>query len=208
MINILIRDDNAFYHWSMQTFLTELFSRQYSKKVQLSREFNSEAVSRADMIIMEMCQGEQFTCHPELHSRTKGVIIGLTDTKPVNNTPLPACLADIIYLDRKASLSVIAEEIVEVWKYHDEYHHRSCYACRHRTLSAQQIRIMSGFYGGKTVSRIADELNVSEKTIFSHKYLVMTKFNVSTDYELLRLLDRLHERRVYPHLFKKGMGSD
>ncbi|MDI3359175.1 LuxR C-terminal-related transcriptional regulator [Lelliottia sp. V89_10] len=207
MINILIRDDNAFYHWSMLTFLTELFSRQYSKKVQLSREFNSEAVSQADMIIMEMYQGEQFTCHPVLHSRTKGVIVGLTDKEPLTIVPSPECMEDIVFIERRAPLDVIHDIIINVWKGHEESRCSNCYACRHRALSPQQTRIMAGFYCGKSVPQIAHELNLSEKTIFSHKYYMMAKFSLSTDYELIRLLERLHERSLYPHLFIKGKGG-
>jgi DNA-binding NarL/FixJ family response regulator len=203
MINILIKDDNAFYDWSIHKFLSEIFSQEYQKRVKLTLEFTHQTVRQADMIIMGMCQGEHFTCHPELHSRTKGVIVGLMDKKPVNTAPSPECIGDIVYIERRAPLRVIRDGIIHVWKDHEETRYSNCYACRHRALSPQQTRIMAGFYSGKNVPQIARELNLSEKTIFSHKYHMMAKFNLSTDYELLLLLDRLHERRLYPHLFTK-----
>lgn len=203
MINVLIKDDNAFYDWSIHRFLSEIFSQEYQKRVKLTQEFNHQTVSQADMIIMGMCQGEHFTCHPELHSRHKGIIIGLMDKKPVNITPSPECIGDIIYIERRAPLRVIRDGIIHVWKDHEETRYSNCYACRHRALSPQQTRIMAGFYSGKNVPQIARELNLSEKTIFSHKYHMMAKFNLSTDYELLLLLERLYERRLYPHLFTK-----
>lgn len=203
MINVLIKDDNAFYDWSIHTFLTEIVEQEYHKSVHLIRDFTHATVSQADVIMMGMCQGEHFTCHPELHARTKGGIIALMDKKPINITPSPECITDIVYIERRAPLSVIREGIIQVWKLHEESRSSNCYACRYRALSPQQIRIMAGFYSGKPVSQIALELDVTDKTIFSHKYQMMAKFNLASDYELLKLLDRLYERRLYSHLFEK-----
>lgn len=207
MINVLIKDDNAFFQWALQRLVSELFAREYKKRVKLTLDLNPTTVSQSDMIIVGLRQGEHFTCHPDLRARTKGVIIGLMDKNPVNDVRLPACIADMVYIERRAPIEVIGESIMTAWLRHREAYSSNCYSCRHRALSPQQVRIMAGFYGGKTVSQIANELNVSDKTIFSHKYQVMTKFNVSTDYELMRLLERLHERSLYPHLFIKGMGD-
>jgi len=207
MINVLIKDDNAFYDWSIHCFLADIFAKEYQKSVTLTRDFTHLAVRQSDMIIMGMCQGEYLTCHPQLHSRTKGVIIGLIDKTPVNVAPSPECITDMVYIERRAPLDVIHDIIINVWKGHEESRCSNCYACRHRALSPQQTRIMAGFYCGKSVPQIAHELNLSEKTIFSHKYHMMAKFNLTTDYELMRLLERLHERSLYPHLFIKGVGN-
>lgn len=203
MINVLIKDDNAFFQWSLQRLVSELFAREYKKRVKLTLDLNQTTVSQSDMIIMGMRQGEHFTCHPELHARTKGGIIALMDKMPVNIASSPECITDIVYIERRAPLSEIRDGIIQVWKDHEGSRSSNCYACRYRTLSPQQIRIMAGFYCGKTVSQIARELDVSDKTIFSHKYQMMAKFHISSDYELLRLLERLHERRLYSHLFDK-----
>lgn len=205
MINVLIKDDNAFYDWSIYRFMTDIFAQEYHKSLKLTRDYTHATVCQSDVIIMGMCQGEHFTCHPELHSRTRGVIIGLIDKTPLNVAPSPECIADIVYIERRAPLDVIRDNIINVWKGHEESRCSNCYACRHRVLSLQQTRVMAGFYCGKSVPQIAHELNLSEKTIFSHKYHMMAKFNLSTDYELMRLLERLHERSLYPHLFIKGL---
>lgn len=206
MINILIKDDNAFYHRSLQHFLTELFSQEYHKRVVFTQDFNPLTVSQSDIIIVGMCQGELFTCHPELHSRTKGVVIALMDKTPLNSVPLPECLSDVVYIERRAPLEVIRSNVIHAWTLFGEAHTSNCFSCRHRVLSPQQIRIMAGFYQGKAVTQIAHELNVSDKTVFSHKYLMMSKFNLASDHELVKLLEKLHERRLYPHLFNRRQG--
>ena len=207
MINILIKDDNALYLWSLQCLLAEIFSQEYQKKVILTQGVNRGTVSRADMIIIGMCQGELFTCHPELYSRTKGVIVALMDKKLVNTIPLPECLSDVVYIERKAPLELIRSQIIQAWAGNSAEQGRgrniNCIRCRHRVLSAQQVRIMAGFYQGKGVTQIAHELNVSDKTVFSHKYLMMSKFDLASDYELVKLLGKLHECKLYPHLFKR-----
>lgn len=207
MINILIKDDNALYLWSLQCLLAEIFSQEYQKKVVIAQGFSRDTVSHADIIFIEMCQGELFTCHPELHSRTKGIIIALMDKKPVNSIPLPECLSDVLYIERKAPLEMIRSKIIQAWSGNQaeqgNVHSISCIRCRHRVLSAQQVRIMAGFYQGKGVAQIAHELNVTDKTVFSHKYLMMSKFHLASDHELVKLLGKLHECRLYPHLFKQ-----
>ena len=48
---------------------------------------------------------------------------------------------------------------------------------------------------------IAHELNISDKTVFSHKYMLMQKFDLRNDYELIVLLNRLAEKNSAPNFF-------
>ncbi|HGN9285865.1 TPA: helix-turn-helix transcriptional regulator, partial [Klebsiella quasipneumoniae] len=70
-------------------------------------------------------------------------------------------------------------------------------------LSPQQIRIMICLYEGMSVTQIADELMISEKTVYAHKYMVMSKFNLRNDYELMLLLNKLTKNNDWPNGFIK-----
>jgi hypothetical protein len=43
---------------------------------------------------------------------------------------------------------------------------------------------------------------MSEKTVFTHKYMMMQKFNLRSDYELIVLLRRLMEKKSRPNLLR------
>ena len=48
----------------------------------------------------------------------------------------------------------------------------------------------------------AQALEMSQKTVFTHKYMLMQKFNLRSDYELIVLLRRLMEKKSCPNLLR------
>ncbi len=48
----------------------------------------------------------------------------------------------------------------------------------------------------------AQALEMSQKTVFTHKYMLMQKFNLRSDYELIVLLRRLMEKKSRPNLLR------
>lgn len=55
---------------------------------------------------------------------------------------------------------------------------------------------MVNFYRGLSVGQIANKLKTSDKTIFTHKYLLMQKFNLRSDFELVALIHRMVEKNT------------
>lgn len=78
----------------------------------------------------------------------------------------------------------------------------NCFDCQHKGLSRQQIRILVNFYRGLSVVQTAQALEMSQKTVFTHKYMLMQKFNLRSDYELIVLLRRLMEKKNRPNLLR------
>lgn len=64
---------------------------------------------------------------------------------------------------------------------------------------------MAGLFKGESVKNIAREMMLTPKTIYAHKYAVMHKFNLSSEHELLELLNRLLEKRCNPNLFRDAL---
>ena len=67
---------------------------------------------------------------------------------------------------------------------------------------------MVSFYKGLSVIETAHESNISDKTVFTHKYMMMQKFYLRTDCELIMLLNRLAEKDRSPHLFGYCLDMD
>lgn len=55
--------------------------------------------------------------------------------------------------------------------------------------------------------QIADKMMVSNKTVFAHKYMAMKKFNLSSDYELLLLLNKMAEKNDWPNVFHERINN-
>ncbi|MCU6159180.1 LuxR C-terminal-related transcriptional regulator [Enterobacter bugandensis] len=211
MLNILIKESDLLFQYGLQVFLTDLFQRGFREEVQFSSHFNHQGVSVADIVVLSLCVGEVFTCIPELQSRKKGIVIGLVDDES-REAMTPSCFEDIILISRRASISKIREIIYFAW-YKTQlpgyrWNKNACLDCHHKKLSPQQVRIMASFYKGLSVMEIAHELNISDKTVFTHKYMLMQKFDLRTDYELIMLLNRLAEKNGAPNFFRDSLDMD
>lgn len=207
MVNVLIKDNNIFFRWGMENYLVELFLNEFNKQVDFSLDFNHDSVAQADVIVMEFCKGEAYTCTPELKSRAKGVIIGIVDDDFKEMSSLTQCITGIIFVQRCMPLKEMRQKIVNQWSIYkqagEKTHCSNCLFCPRLELTPRQVKVMAGIYKGKTMHRIAGELNVSSKTVSSHKYVVMNKFNLSNDYDLLKFLNRLKDKNIQRNYFRE-----
>ncbi|MFK3658914.1 LuxR C-terminal-related transcriptional regulator [Scandinavium sp. NPDC088450] len=198
MLNVLIKDDDVLFVHGMKKYLTEIFASEYHQKISFLPKFNSESVTVADIIIIQLCKGECYTCFSEFKFRSKSIIIGVLGGRTEPIPSLPHCINDIQFIARDTSLEDIRHCIVTAWELHQsvgwELRKKSCGTCRHKILSPQQYRIMTRLYRGEPIPHIAAELAISTKSIFSHKYYMMNKFNLTTDYELVTFLSKFVEK--------------
>ncbi|RJL04703.1 LuxR C-terminal-related transcriptional regulator [Enterobacter chuandaensis] len=202
MLNILIKETDSFFRDGLQRFLGEFFFHNFRHQLHFEVELTPENVSAADIIFLSLCQGETLTCYPELQARKKGIVIGLVDDEQ-RFSAFPSCFQDMIFISRRASLDRISEALFIAW-YRTQlpgyrWKNKSCYECQHKILSPQQIRVMVNFYRGLSVGQIANKLNTSDKTIFTHKYLLMQKFDLRSDFELMALIHRMVEKNAHPN---------
>lgn len=196
MLNIIIKDSDVLFQYGLQVILADLFQHGFREQVQFTNQFTYDSVSVADIIVLSLCAGEMFTCIPVLRSRKKSIVIGLIDDEFRNKTTL-SCLSGIILISRRASLATVRENLFIAWYKTMQpgylWNQNSCLDCHHKKLSSQQIRIMMELNKGLSFTQIAQVLNISEKTVFTHKYMIMQKFDIRNDYELISLLHRLAE---------------
>ena len=70
-----------------------------------------------------------------------------------------------------------------------------CERCPQRKLSPQQRIIAAAIYQGLTVNAIARKFSLCNKTVFAHKRLIMSKFHLRNDLDLLLLLRYLNSAK-------------
>ncbi|MEG6214431.1 LuxR C-terminal-related transcriptional regulator [Enterobacter quasihormaechei] len=205
MLNILIQETDLFFQAGLQYFFENFFKYNFHRSITFNLDLTHENVSQADIIVLSLCQGETLTCFPELLARQKGIVIGLVEDD-LRFSALPSCFQDIIFLPRRASLDHISGVLFIAWFRTQlpgyTWNKKSCFDCQHKGLSRQQVRIMVNFYRGMSVGQTAHALDMSEKTVFTHKYMMMQKFNLRSDYELIVLLRKLIEKKSRPNLLR------
>lgn len=77
MLNIVIKETDAFFRAGLQCFLEDFFFHNFKHLLHFDGELSHENVSAADIIFLSLCQGETLTCYPELQARKKGIVVGL-----------------------------------------------------------------------------------------------------------------------------------
>lgn len=198
MINILIKESDSLFQYGLTSFFNEFFVHE-NQRIDFNFSYTSESVKMADIIVLSLCPGESFICFPELLKRKGGIVIGFIDDE-MRVSAQSSCFQDIIFISRRAPVTQVRAVLHAAWQRTQREGYRqssvSCFDCQQQTLTPQQIRIMIGLYKGRSIMQIADELMISDKTVFAHKYIAMRKFNLRSDYELILLVNKMIEREI------------
>lgn len=187
--------------------LRDILQPKFCKRLSFSWKIESEKVAKADVIIKHFETGEGCICNQLLKERSENnLMIGVYDgAKDPYYTELPLCFKNIFFVNRKESLNNI-REIIETNLDGNSTNILSppvysCHDCRHRTLSPQQAVIAAHYYTGKNAEQIGQAMNINIKTVSTHKRMIMMKFNLSTDYELLTFLHLLRNQSMISNIF-------
>lgn len=206
MLNIAIEDSNTFYRYGLQFFLENIFLHEKKKAVQFEvlTKFN---MNEADVVVQSFVAGEEYTCHYKLKYRSKpGLIIGLYETdRGKLLSELPKCIQKLVIICRTDSISDCREKIISAW---DEIAHeskkkdyRKCFTCKYLSLTSQQVTIAQKMLHGQDLSQIAQALGINVKTVSAHKRLIMQKFNLRNDFELMNFLYNMKSHIPPIHLY-------
>lgn len=197
MLKILIHEADVMFRRGMKYFLSDFFCKRFNRQVEFIADYTPENIADADVIILSLCNGERYTCFPELRARRKGIIIGLVDENDLRERS-PSCFADIVYIIRRAPLSEITHKLTvawQAWLVSECFpRYKSCLGCKHIRLSLHQREVMTGLYLGRSIQEVAIDMNVTYKTVAAHKYIVMRKLSLKNDYDLFRFLGKLREK--------------
>lgn len=206
MLKIAIEDSNALYRNGFELFLKKLFCQVENSSVEVE-DLTKQNVLQADVIVKEFNAGAQFICHPTLKFRRKpGLIIGIYDDKESpHHNGLPLCIKDVIFISRSESLHSATEKISIAWediKANPTISYSGkCLQCKIRTLTPQQILIAKSMLRGNDIFSISKQLSISIKTASSHKRMIMRKFDLKNDCELLIFLKSFKQSNDPIYLF-------
>ncbi len=207
MINIIIDGEYKLYNHGLKLFLGHILMEQFKIS---SRHFdclNDHTIKDADIIVISLEAGEKYICHPLLKKRKKNsLVIGLYDRESHSNSKrLPHCTKKVVFINRTESLSEIKKTVLLHWEIRNNNSFnaelKNCQSCRYCTLTPQQINVAVHYFSGQSIQEIAAELNLDRKTVLSHKYMLMRKFNLISDYELISFLAKVDLPENVPGIF-------
>lgn len=204
MLNIVIDCKDNLYRQGLVFLLHQIFEKKFSQTLIFSNKLNAPSVAEANIIVKHLQPGESGLCNQVLrHRQPNSLLIGLYDG---NHNPyyaeLPLCFKDIVFVNRVGSLSTVRKLIERGWE--DALANaltpfkKGCQDCRHRQLSPQQIKIAEHIFAGEVTDEIARALNINVKTVGAHKRMIMIKFNLNSDFELLNFLHLLKNQNLAP----------
>jgi DNA-binding NarL/FixJ family response regulator len=206
MINTIINDENKLYSHGMKIVVEHLFHSMFRKNTLFHSKLDNSTVVDADIIIMSLNTGDKYVCHPILRQCKKNaLIIGLYErTDNLSVKRLPHCLDNMVFIHRSASIESIKKTIANHWAKRSAVEKclRSCKSCNYSRFSSQQIIVVERYFRGEPMQQIASDLNLSSKTVFSHKRVLMKKFDLHTDYELVNFLARVNLGGNIPGTFR------
>ncbi|EDV2568443.1 TPA: LuxR C-terminal-related transcriptional regulator [Salmonella enterica] len=189
MINILINDANIYYEKGLGYGLKQILGYQFGTPVSFSTELTQKNIHNADIVIVTL-YGENSL---KLLASVKHMrIIGLVHKSfKISEHIFPSCLSYVHLKMQSDSLNLISKLIVNLMKDNNPPPlTKTCVGCPmilDNILSKQQQKLIEGIVAGKKMKDLADDLYINVKTAYSHKHLIMKKFKLKSDHDILNL---------------------
>ena len=195
-VNVVFRNthENYYYGEGLCYALQDIFPDK-SIRFRSVRDLSYDDTAGVDVLILDLCRGEEFICHPELFECPPQLLIGLTeDEYQPEKKRLPLCLRRMSFICKNNSAASITQQISQIpgtaLKGKDKgisVGMNTCHICPHRDLSVQQKKVVDSLCRGMTINQIARRLLLNQKTIYAHKQFVYRRFNLRCNRDLLLL---------------------
>lgn len=196
MIKILINIPDVFFAYGIKERLRIFF---HNAGVDVLFEFGEVGSLNfsPDLSIHHFARGEIFTCPGVMNCNHGHITIGLIEQEFVVSD-LPNCLKNIIPVDYNLSLQGLDNILKRIVlpKLHAKFtnvHFANvgCYNCRHVKLTAQQMKILKYLTAGKSMREISQLMDVSIKTLYSHKYIILRKYGLKSLGDIISLMRKI-----------------
>ena len=205
---IIVSDDDGYFCQGMILLLRQCFGED----IVISSYLTKKNVERADIIILPVYAGNANLCRSVLHHRKKSVIVGIAHNLQDYDSLLikATCMNNMITIRRNENVNVIKFRILSSWSAvngsSSPYSPPDCSFCPVPILTEMQSSIISYFFAGMNAKEISSLLKVSIKTVYAHKYVIMSKFGVSDKKGFARLLHHLNTEQSGDYSLNSGEG--
>lgn len=154
-------------------------------------------LKQADFIIINESQWRFSMCQLDYRHRKPGVMIIIFsgDNRYLEKEDFPLCYQSIIFFSRADSVHKISQVLKEHWfsiRVNERgYLFTDCLCCPFSYVTTPQLRVIRLLRIGYSIERAAKLLDLSIKTVYSHKYNVMKNFSLKGDAEFYNFINEL-----------------
>lgn len=205
-INVICATKNHFFRFAMSKIIKDAISGNVT--VKYLDEFNCCNIKKADFIIANASQWKFYMCQPSYRYRKPGalIIIYSKEQSDFNITKLPLCYQSSTFFSRNSSVLEVSQIIREHWflaRENDRGHFSSdCLRCNFSHVTPQELRVISLLRSGLNTEISAGVLNLSKKTIYTHKHNIIKRFSLSGEIELHTFINELSLIELYTGILK------
>ncbi|MBL5886369.1 LuxR C-terminal-related transcriptional regulator [Lelliottia aquatilis] len=193
-MNILIKEEDGLFRKGIEEIFKTLTSSTAAYTLNFSPEV-TDISNNVDIVVLPLCKGEIKLCSPFLENPDCRLMIGILDENEVLPGTLPACYMGTEFIYRSDSFDrvrqVLIRGLIKMTSRNVMHHDCDCIGCLDGRMTRPQMHIMQKIIQGKSPKQMADEFGINEKTLYSRKKLLMNRFGLSTDYELINLMRKL-----------------
>lgn len=199
--NVVCIDENYFFRLGISKIIEETLLSD--AKVNFISGFDSHNLKQADFILINASQWRLYMCQPAYRERKPGsiIMVFVDEHENILLKQLPVCYRSLVVISRADSVHTLSEKLTRLWLTTQNrvlgFMPSDCLHCDFARITMIQLQVLSFFKKGYSVRQTAKQLNLSEKTIYAHKYNVMRKFALRGELEFNAFINDLSLVELY-----------
>lgn len=190
-INILICSENFYFRFGMSRMIEHIFDDQCN----VCLTYDRKNIHNVEYIFVDSASKEILTCLSALRKKRKDAFLFIICNHSFTKFDyyIPPCYFNTLIVNKCHSVVDVLKEIRGLFDLErDSVCGRDRSLCREcifvRRISQQQRKVAEYIISGLDCKIIAKKMNISYKTVQTHKCRLMKKCRVKTKYELCHLL--------------------
>ena len=189
-MNILINTTNSYFAQGVMRVIELLSYNDLRLTITVGK---IDSLCDTDIVFFEADADVFYFCQPWQRQNNRAVLVGMCNQLSPALLKIPDCLNDMILINKKMSLDDLCNVIRSCFTQAENNQARvpQCHKCRRTLLSKQQKSLLECLKLSMSVEAISRAMNLSPKTIFSHKYIIMKKFGFETNKQLLEFSNKI-----------------
>lgn len=200
MFNIIIQNENAWLRHGLSIVLREVLKPHVRDDMHVSYDLNIESAVQADVVVKTLSYGEAYLCHESFYQRSDSSLTIIYNENSLHKgfSFRLRCLENAVYIDRMTSVDSLKKLVSEHFKNINIKipfsGFKDCQKCKKLSITGKQLEIAKRLHASYGVSTIAIDMDVNEKTVYSHKRNLMIKFGLKNTCELHHFLNVYNSR--------------
>lgn len=200
-LKVICTEENVFFRTGISKVIEGALLSE--SNVTFLSGFDSHNIRQADFILINVSQWRLYMCQPAYRDRKPGsiIMVFVDESDDIMTKQLPVCYQSLVVISRLDSVRTISEKVICSWLNVQNrmraFLPADCLHCEFARITVVQLQVLSLLKKGYSIRQTAKHLELSEKTIYAHKYNVMRKFALRGDIEFNAFINDVSLLELY-----------